>query len=323
MRKLLKPARVGGSVILIVIAVFVAVLIAGGGKKSHSSGAAGVVQSEASSPTVARSSSSARTSGRTPTSGASPRDVLPDELSTDRSQLASDIDRAQRIIDGTSSTSRELASAGRFEQLATRGLEAEAIDLRRATLAILGAQAAASMRANLAAADALSAIVAPQRGLPDWKIVQPPPPDELLGYFLTAQSRFGVPWEDLAAIEFIETRFGRVRGLSSAGAQGPMQFLPATWARYGSGDIDNQRDAILGAARYLVANGAPGNMASALYHYNNSRDYVHAVQDYARHMRADTRAYYGYYYWQVMYTHVGGTVILPVGYPKVRPVAVH
>jgi hypothetical protein len=307
MRKLLKPANVGGGVVLIVIAVFVVALTAGSGKKSHPHRAAGRVQAEA-----------------TPTSAAPPPpDVLPNELPADRSELASDLDRAQQIIDDTSSTSLELASAGRFEQLATRMLEAETIHIRRATLAILGTQAAASMRANLAAADALSGVVAPQKGFPDWKIVQPPAPNTLLGYLRAAQSRFGVPWEDLAAIEFIETRFGRVRGLSPAGAQGPMQFLPATWARYGSGDIDNQRDAILGAARYLVANGAPGNMANAFYHYNNSRDYVHAVQDYASRMRADTRAYYGYYYWQVMYTHVGGTVILPVGYPKVRPVAVH
>jgi hypothetical protein len=299
MRKLLKPASVGGIGVLIVVAVFVVAVIAGGGKKGRPHRAVEVVQSEATSP-----------------------DVLPNELPSDRSQLASDIDRAQQIIDDASSTSRELARAGRFEQLATRALDVKTIQVRRATLAILGPQGAASMRANLAAADALSVVIAPQKGFPDWKIVQPPAPNVLLGYFRAAQSRFGVPWEDLAAIEFVETRFGRVRGLSTAGAQGPMQFLPATWARYGSGDIDNQRDAIFGAARYLVANRAPGNIANALYAYNNSRAYVHAVQDYASRMRADTRAYYGYFYWQVMYTHVGGTVILPVGYPKVRPVAI-
>ena len=178
------------------------------------------------------------------------------------------------------------------------------------------------MRANLSAAAALSGIVLPRGGLPHWRIVQPPAPNTLLGYFRAAQARFGVPWEDLAAIEFIETRFGRVQGLSPAGAQGPMQFMAATWARYGSGEVGNQRDAILGAARYLAANGAPGDTAGALYHYNNSRDYVRAVQDYASRMRAHVRAYYGYYYWQVLYARVGGTVILPVGYPKTRPLPV-
>jgi membrane-bound lytic murein transglycosylase B len=99
-----------------------------------------------------------------------------------------------------------------------------------------------------------------------------------------------------------------------------MQFLPATWARYGSGNIDDQRDAILGAARYLVANGAPGDMPNALYHYNNSRYYVTAVQDYASRIRADPRTYDGYYYWQVFYALSRGAVILRAGYPKTPPV---
>jgi Transglycosylase SLT domain len=288
-----------GSVRLIIIAVLVMMLIAGCGQHSHPDRVARVVRSQTTSP-----------------------DLLPNEPPTNRNALVSDLDRAQQIIDSTSSTSGELASAGRFEQVATRALDAEPIRARRATLALLGAQAAATMRVSLAAADALSTLLAPPHGLPHWKIVQPPAPSTLLGYFRTAESRFGVPWQDLAAIEFIETRFGRVRGLSTAGAQGPMQFLPTTWARYGSGHIDNPRDAILSAARYLVANGAPGDIATALYHYNNSRDYVHAVLDYAGRMRAHTRAYYGYYYWQVMYTYTGGTVILPPGYPTARPVAV-
>ena len=129
-----------------------------------------------------------------------------------------------------------------------------------------------------------------------------------------------MPWEDLAAIEFVETKFGRIAGLSTAGAEGPMQFLPATWARYGRGDVHNARDAIFGAARYLVANGAPADMPGALYHYNPSADYVAAVTDYATRMRSDVRAFYGYYWWQVIYAERGRSVILPVGYPRVRPV---
>lgn len=252
-----------------------------------------------------------------------PPDVFPRALPIGRGELASDIDRAQRIIDAASSTSRGVARAGMFEQLATLELQAETARDRRATLARLGPQAAASMRANLDAAASLSGIGALQKRLPPWRIVQPPAPATLLAYFRAAQSRFGVPWQDLAAIEFIETRFGRIRGLSSAGAQGPMQFMAATWARYGRGGIDNQRDAIMSAARYLRANGAPGAMADALYHYNNSLGYVRAVEDFARRMRSDARAYYGYYYWQVAYRHVGGTTILPVGYPKARPEPIH
>ena len=150
--------------------------------------------------------------------------------------------------------------------------------------------------------------------------MQPPPAGTLLGYFRGAQARFGVPWEVLAAIELIETRFGRVHGLSSAGAEGPMQFLPSTWARYGRGDVNDQHDAIMGAARYLAASGAPADIGRALYAYNPARGYVTAVEDYADRMRADPRSYYGYYNWQVFYRYARGTVVLRVGYPQVRPV---
>jgi hypothetical protein len=238
-------------------------------------------------------------------------------------QLAFDINRAQGVIDDRASPSGDLARAGLLEQLATGALERETPSARRATLALLGPRAAATIRTDLAASAALSRLTVPKKRFPPWRIVQPPGSGTLLGYFREAQSQFRVRWQYLAAIEFIETRFERIRGRSSAGAQGPMQFLPPTWARYGRGNIDNQRDAILAAARYLVANGAPGDMASALYHYNHSTDYVAAVQDYAGRMRTDPRAYDGYYNWQVLYARGGGVFILPVGYPQVRPEPVH
>jgi soluble lytic murein transglycosylase-like protein len=237
-------------------------------------------------------------------------------------ELPAELDRAQAVIDNPSSSSQALAAAGLLQQLATVILEHETVQARRTVIEGLGPRAQAGMRTNLAAAVALGAITPPRRGLPPWRIVQPPTPATLLGYFHEAAARFGVPWEDLAAIEFIETRFGRVQGNSPAGAQGPMQFMPATWARYGSGEIDNQRDAILAAARYLASNGALADMAAALYRYNNSGDYVRAVMAYAGWMRADALAYYGYFYWQVLYARVGGPVLLPVGYPRTRPVRV-
>jgi soluble lytic murein transglycosylase-like protein len=294
-RRLINPASVGGSLILVAIAAFAVAATAG---------------SERNSPPQRRTAVVAL-----PTPG-----VLAKGLPRNGSDLAAHIERAQVVIDDPTSAPGDLARAGLLEQLATRALMRQTPQGRRATLALLGVRARASIRTNVDAATALSRITMPRKHLPDWRIVQPPAPGKLLGYFRAAQSRFGVPWQALAAIELVETRFGRIRGLSSAGARGPMQFMPSTWARYGSGNIDNQRDAILGAARYLVASGAPGNMAQALYHYNNSLDYVRAVQDYAGLMRADARSYYGYYYWQVIYARIGGAVIMPEGYPKVRPV---
>src|SRR5215211_6416210 len=90
---------------------------------------------------------------------------------------------------------------------------------------------------------------------------------------------------------------------------------PATWRRYGhGGDIHATGDAILAAARLLRANGAPADMAGALYAYNPSRRYVRAVSAYAGQLRANQRAFLGYYHWQVFY----GDTLLPEGYPA-RP----
>ena len=91
-----------------------------------------------------------------------------------------------------------------------------------------------------------------------------------------------------------------MRNDSVAGAQGPMQFMPATWQAYGlRGDVHDPRDAILGAANYLHANGAPGDERGALFHYNPSSLYVEAVSRYANRMRKDPLAFYAFYAWPV------------------------
>ena len=95
------------------------------------------------------------------------------------------------------------------------------------------------------------------RHLPDWHIVSPPPVEVLRSYYDEAEAASGIPWAYFASIHLVETRLGRIRGTSSAGAQGPMQFIPETWARYGQGDINDNHDAILAAARLLQANGGP------------------------------------------------------------------
>src|SRR5438105_485449 len=126
-----------------------------------------------------------------------------------------------------------------------------------------------------------------------------------------------------AAVHLVETRMGRIVGLSTAGAQGPMQFLASTWASYGlGGDVWNTRDAILGAANYLASGGAAAGtdagLDTALYRYNNDTGYVRAVRHYAALMQADERAFLGFHAWEVACrTHLG-EVLLPTGYLSTR-----
>lgn len=137
----------------------------------------------------------------------------------------------------------------------------------------------------------------PRRSL---RVGPPAPAAALFGWYRDAQRRFGVRWQLLAAVNFVESAFGKVQDASSAGAQGPMQFLPATWRAYGlGGDIHDPRDAILGAANYLAANGGRRDERGALLHYNHSPLYVDAVSRYARRIAADANAFFEYYAWQV------------------------
>ena len=120
----------------------------------------------------------------------------------------------------------------------------------------------------------------------------------LRSFYLEAQRRYGVDASYLASINFIESKFGRVNGPSSAGAVGPMQFLPSTWTEYGQGgNINDPHDAILAAARYLQHNGAPYNMRNAIWHYNNSFDYVDSVEAFARAYRSNPGWLDRMYYW--------------------------
>jgi soluble lytic murein transglycosylase-like protein len=129
------------------------------------------------------------------------------------------------------------------------------------------------------------------------KVGRAPAAATLVGYYREAERRFGVSWNVLAAVNFVESKFGKLRNSSAAGAQGPMQFMPATWRAYGlGGNVHDPHDAVLGAANYLHASGAPRNLRRALHSYNPSTAYVDAVLRYARTMRT---AFYVLYNWQV------------------------
>jgi soluble lytic murein transglycosylase-like protein len=134
---------------------------------------------------------------------------------------------------------------------------------------------------------------------PDFETQPPRPLDELQGYYQEAQSKYGIDASYLAAINLVETDFGRVSSQSVAGAQGPMQFIPSTWRLYGGGgDIHDPHDAILGAANLLSHSGAPGSYSRALLAYNPSSLYVDAVQRYAGVIARDPDAIYTLYSWE-------------------------
>jgi len=122
----------------------------------------------------------------------------------------------------------------------------------------------------------------------------------LLSFYREAQRRFGIRWQLLAAINFVESDFGRARTTARADAQGPMQFEPATWRRYGmGGDVYQARDAILAAANLLAANGGRTSERAALLHYNRSPLYRDAVLHLAHRMASVPTAFREYYAWRL------------------------
>jgi hypothetical protein len=169
-----------------------------------------------------------------------------------------------------------------------------------AVLAALPRELRGEARDTIIGRRRLAAIPRSPGRLPPVRVAEAAPAAELLSHYRAAQRRFGIHWSILASVNFVESAFGRVRSASEAGARGPMQFLPATWAAYGmGGDIDDPRDSILAAANYLHRSGAPRDLDGALYAYNHSTSYVRAIERFARRMRLDERAFLAYYAWQV------------------------
>lgn len=232
---------------------------------------------------------------------------------------------AERGIRDDSLDADVVARLGRLQQRAYRAL-AGSPEWDDAVRALLPVDVVAPFDFNVEARRAVVAHAAnrppsePPPTLPAWTIAEPLPADRLLGWYREAEEATGVPWAYLAAIHLVETRMGRVVGVSSAGAVGPMQFLPSTWGECCTGDPLDTRDAIVGAATYLVLRGAPGDMPAALHGYNPNAGYVGAVDAYARNLLADPRAYAGYHAWEVYVSTAAGTVRLPVGYSATEPV---
>ncbi|MGZ4360247.1 MAG: lytic murein transglycosylase [Gaiellaceae bacterium] len=134
----------------------------------------------------------------------------------------------------------------------------------------------------------------PEGWMQQARSVQPLGYEQLLGLWQGAAAAYGVPWQVLAAINKVESNFGRNMGPSSAGAIGWMQFMPSTWLRWGW-DFDGDgyadpwspTDAIYSAARYLAAAGGATDVEGAVYSYNHAQWYVNEVVSLAQVFGSD------------------------------------
>lgn len=228
--------------------------------------------------------------------------------------VVADLVAADQALRNPSSPEQVLAVAARRQQVAYRTLGAhpewDAIARPRVPAALL-----AVYDRNIDARRHLMALTDPKTTMPAWRVVPPVPANELLESYRASEAASGVPWNYLAAINFVETGFGRINGVSDDAAQGPMQFLPSTFAAYGNGgDIHSPRDSIMAAGRLLAANGFATNRDRAIWGYNHSDHYVQAVNDYAAVIGGDPAGFASYYRWDTYYRTTAGDLLLPIGY---------
>lgn len=268
--------------------------------------------------TVAPATPTTKTAAAAP---AAPPGARP-QLASDPAQIADDLVADETALRNPSTGEAGLSAAARRQQAAYRAIgrhpEWDATIRPRIPAALLQVY-----DLNVDARRELGAMAEVKDTLPAWRIVPPTPAGELMDYYHQSEAASGVGWNYLAAINLIETRFGSIAGTSTAGAQGPMQFLPSTFEGYGDGgDIHSARDSIMAAGRYLAANGFANDQDHAIYRYNNSDNYVQAVKQYAAVLAADPAAFGGYYRWDVYYYTTAGDVLLPIGYEETSRIPV-
>lgn len=244
------------------------------------------------------------------------------KLASDPAQIGADLIADEQAIRDPATPQPALVAAARRQQAAYRaiGRHPEWDGIIRP---LIPANLIATYDRNVDARRQLLAMSPVRDTLPAWRIIPTAPADELLNLYHEAEAATGVGWNYLAAINLVETRFGSIAGLSTAGAQGPMQFMPETWAAYGKGgDVNSPRDAIMGAARFLAASGFAASPGRAIYTYNHAGEYVRAVEDYAAVLAEDPGSFAGYYNWDVYYLTTAGDVLLPVGYAESQRIPV-
>lgn len=253
---------------------------------------------------------------------AAPNGQVAPSVATDPLGLAAQIIEAEEGLRDPNATDEELAYYGHLQQVTYRKLgredswdfqvlDALPVELRNnVNLHVTARRALRGLHSGFPSADFI----------PAWGIVEPAPAEELLRFYNEASETTGIEWEFLAAINLLETGLGQIRGLSGAGAQGPMQFMPMTWEEVGEGDVNDPEDAIHAAARYLVRRGGPEDMPKALWGYNNSDEYVAAVSTYAQILRGDPQAFVGLYHWQIYFSTDAGDVWLPSGFASTETI---
>jgi membrane-bound lytic murein transglycosylase B len=240
----------------------------------------------------------------------------------DPAGLAAQIAEAEGVLRRPGAGEAEVATAALAQQVAYRQL-GDHPDWDAAVLAALPPELQPVAESHAAARRDLRALAGgPMDTMPAWRIVAPEPAVDLVAWYHETEAEFGIPWHYLAAVNLVETGMGRIRGTSVAGAQGPMQFMPDTWARYGEGDVNDPRQAIRAAGRYLAASGGPADMAGALWSYNHSDRYVRAVQRYADLIAEHPQAYAGFHAWGVWYWTTAGDQYLPIGWEALEAVPV-
>ena len=261
------------------------------------------------------------TSSRAAHAPAAPAPAQP-VLASDPARIIDDLMADEQVLRASGAPEEALVAAARRQQKAYRVLarhpEWDAVARSRVPPPLLNVY-----DRNIDARRQLAAMGRGKATLPAWRVDRPPAADALLGFYRKAEAASGVSWNYLAAIHFVETAFGRIAGVSTAGAQGPMQFMPSTFAVYGAGtDIHSPHDSIMAAGRFLAAHGFARDRDQAIYRYNNSAQYVRAINHYATLIAADPAVFTGYYRWDVYYNSTAGDVVLPVGYASTEPVPV-
>lgn len=284
---------------------------------------------EPAGPSSADTEADTTTSTTTPTTSSLPQAppvdlhaLRPPRPADDPQSLAAQIAAAEATLADPAAKEMDIARAALAQQVAYRRL-GDRPDWDGAVLAELAAHLHRRVQLHAQARREFTSMhTRLSDTLPAWEIIPPEPAEQLMAHYRAAEATFGVRWEHLAAINLVETGMGRIRGYSVAGARGPMQFMPRTWEAFGEGDIDDPRDAILAAARYLAHSGYHEDWDRALFAYNRHNAYVRGVRAYADLMIEDPAAFLGLYHWGIVYRSAHGDIYLPVGYNQTERIPV-